>query len=140
MLFKILDKYSKIKANNENRQIEQNKIIESYDKEIIKNFLELYDKDVKTIHNNEVKIDQNLQELYSISTDVEKITKEGLNMYDQLLEYFKEAGDLYNFCTILEKEMDSIQNDFFGQKEKENSNDKKEEENNNINFIHKFKI
>jgi hypothetical protein len=131
MLFKILDKYSKIKANNENRQIEQNKIIESYDKEIIKNFLELYDKDVKTIHNNEVKIDQNLQELYSISTDVEKITKEGLNMYDQLLEYFKEAGDLYNFCTILEKEMDSIQNDFFGQKEKENSNDKKEEENNN---------
>jgi hypothetical protein len=120
MLFKILDKYSKIKANNENRQIEQNKIIESYDKEIIKNFLELYDKDVKTIHNNEVKIDQNLQELYSISTDVEKITKEGLNMYDQLLEYFKEAGDLYNFCTILEKEMDSIQNDFFSQKEKEN--------------------
>ena len=116
MLFKILDKYSKIKANNENRQIEQNKIIESYDKEIIK-----------------VKIDQNLQELYSISTDVEKITKEGLNMYDQLLEYFKEAGDLYNFCTILEKEMDSIQNDFFGQKEKENSNDKKEEENNNNN-------
>ena len=133
MLFKILDKYSKIKANNENRQIEQNKIIESYDKEIIKNFLELYDKDVKTIHNNEVKIDQNLQELYTISTDVEKITKDGLNMYDQLLEYFKEAGDLYNFCTILEKEMDSIQNDFFGQKEKENSNDKKEEENNNNN-------
>ena len=133
MLFKILDKYSKIKANNENRQIEQNKIIESYDKEIIKNFLELYDKDVKTIHNNEVKIDQNLQELYTISTDVEKITKDGLNMYDQLLEYFKEAGDLYNFCTILEKEMDSIQNDFFSQKEKENLNEKKEEENNNNN-------
>ena len=133
MLFKILDKYSKIKANNENRQIEQNKIIESYDKEIIKNFLELYDKDVKTIHNNEVKIDQNLQELYTISTDVEKITKDGLNMYDQLLEYFKEAGDLYNFCTILENEMDSIQNDFFSQKEKENSNEKKEEENNNNN-------
>ena len=133
MLFKILDKYSKIKANNANRQIEQNKIIESYDKEIIKNFLELYDKDVKTIHNNEVKIDQNLQELYTISTDVEKITKDGLNMYDQLLEYFKEAGDLYNFCTILEKEMDSIQNDFFSQKEKENSNEKKEEENNNNN-------
>ena len=133
MLFKILDKYSKITANNENRQNEQNKIIESYDKGIIKNFLELYDKDVKTIHNNEVKIDQNLQELYTISTDVEKITKDGLNMYDQLLEYFKEAGDLYNFCTILEKEMDSIQNDFFSQKEKENSNEKKEEENNNNN-------
>ena len=131
MLFKILDKYSKIKANNENRQIEQNKIIESYDKEIIKNFLELYDKDVKTIHNNEVKIDQNLQELYSISSDIEKITKDGLNMYDQLLEYFKEAGDLYNFCTILKKEMDSIQNDFFNTKE--NSNEKKEEENNNNN-------
>jgi len=131
MLFKILDKYSKIKANNENRQIEQNKIIESYDKEIIKNFLELYDKDVKTIHNNEVKIDQNLQELYSISSDIEKITKDGLNMYDQLLEYFKEAGDLYNFCTILKKEMDSIQNDFFNTKE--NSNEKKEEENKNNN-------
>jgi len=135
MLFKILDKYTKIKTNNENRQIEQNKIIESYDKEIIKNFLELYDKDVKTIHNNEVKIDQNLQELYLISTDIEKITKDGLNMYDQLLEYFKEAGDLYNFCTILEKEMDSIHNDFFNTKE--DSNEKKENENNNNNKTEK---
>ena len=135
MLFKILDKYTKIKTNNENRQIEQNKIIESYDKEIIKNFLELYDKDVKTIHNNEVKIDQNLQELYSISSDIEKITKDGLNMYDQLLEYFKEAGDLYNFCTILEKEMDSIHNDFFNTKE--DSNEKKEDENNNNNKTEK---
>jgi hypothetical protein len=134
MLFKVLDKYSKITANNENRQNEQNKIIESYDKEIIKNFLELYDKDVKKIHNNEVKIDQNLQELYNISSDIEKITKDGLNMYDQLLEYFKEAGDLYNFCTILEKEMDNIQKEFFPQTEKkEEENNKNNTNNNNDN-------
>ena len=133
MLFKVLDKYSKITANNENRQNEQNKIIESYDKEIIKNFLELYDKDVKKIHNNEVKIDQNLQELYNISSDIEKITKDGLNMYDQLLEYFKEAGDLYNFCTILEKEMDNIQKEFFPQTEKKEEENNKNNINNNNN-------
>ena len=45
-------------------------------------------------------------------------------MYDQLLEFFKETGDLYNWCTILEKEMDSIQNQVLNKKE---INEKKEE-------------
>ena len=124
MLYKILDKYSKLKNNHEIKQNEQNRIIEEYDKEIIENFLNLYDKDVKKIHTNEEKIEKNLQSLYSESIEIEKTCKEAFSMYDQLLEFFKETGDLYNWCTILEKEMDSIQNQVFDKKE---INEKKEE-------------
>jgi hypothetical protein len=129
MLFKILDKYSKIKANNENRQIEQNKIIESYDKEIIKNFLELYDKEVKIIHQNEEKIEKNLQLLYGESLNLQKNTNEACKIYDELVEYFKEAGDLYNWCTILEKEMNSLENLFIPGKNPEPKDENNNEEN-----------
>ena len=124
MLYKILEKYSRLKNNHTLKQIEENKIIEEYDKEIIENFLNLYDKDVKKIHTNEEKIEKNLQSLYSESIEIEKTCKEAFSMYDQLLEFFKETGDLYNWCTILEKEMDSIQNQIFDKKEIE---EKKEE-------------
>ena len=126
MLYKILEKYSRLKNNHALKQIEENKIIEEYDKEIIENFLNLYDKDVKKIHTNEEKIEKNLQSLYSESIEIEKTCKEAFSMYDQLLEFFKETGDLYNWCTILEKEMDSIQNQVFDKKE---INEKKEENN-----------
>ena len=124
MLYKILDKYSRLKNNHALKQIEENKIIEEYDKEIIENFLNLYDKDVKKIHTNEEKIEKNLKSLYYESVEIEKTCKEAFSMYDQLLEFFKETGDLYNWCTILEKEMDSIQNQVF---EKKEINEKKEE-------------
>ena len=113
-----------MKNNHALKQIEENKIIEEYDKEINENFLNLYDKDVKKIHTNEEKIEKNLQSLYSESIEIEKTCKEAFSMYDQLLEFFKETGDLYNWCTILEKEMDSIQNQVF---EKKEINEKKEE-------------
>ena len=124
MLYKILEKYSRLKNNHTLKQIEENKIIEEYDKEIIENFLNLYDKDVKKIHTNEEKIEKNLKSLYYESVEIEKTCKEAFSMYDQLLEFFKETGDLYNWCTILEKEMDSIQNQVFDKKE---INEKKEE-------------
>ena len=124
MLYKILEKYSRLKNNHALKQIEENKIIEEYDKEIIENFLNLYDKDVKKIHTNEEKIEKNLKSLYYESVEIEKTCKEAFSMYDQLLEFFKETGDLYNWCTILEKEMDSIQNQVF---EKKEINEKKEE-------------
>ena len=124
MLYKILEKYSRLKNNHALKQIEENKIIEEYDKEIIENFLNLYDKDVKKIHTNEEKIEKNLKSLYYESVEIEKTCKEAFSMYDKLLEFFKETGDLYNWCTILEKEMDSIQNQIFDKKEIE---EKKEE-------------
>ena len=112
MLYKILEKYSKLKSDSQVAFEKTTKEIENNDKEIIKNFLELYDKEVKIIHQNEEKIEKNLQILYSESVNLQKNTKEACKIYDDLLEYFKEAGDLYNWCTILEKEMNSLENLF----------------------------
>lgn len=128
MLFKILDKYSKLKNNHEIKQNEQNRIIEEYDKEIIENFLNLYDKDVKKIHANEEKIEKNLQSLYNESIEIEKTCKEAFTMYDELLEFFKETGDLFNWCNIIEKEMDVIKKQVLD-RNKKNENEKKEENN-----------
>ena len=128
MLYKILDKYYKLKNNHEIKQNEQNRIIEEYDKEIIENFLNLYDKDVKKIHTNEEKIEKNLQSLYNESIEIEKTCKEAFSMYDELLEFFKETGDLFNWCNILEKEMDVIKKQVLD-RNKKNENEKKEENN-----------
>ena len=128
MLYKILDKYSKLKNNHEIKQNEQNRIIEEYDKEIIENFLNLYDKDVKKIHTNEEKIEKNLQSLYNESIEIEKTCKEAFTMYDELLEFFKETGDLFNWCNIIEKEMDVIKKQVLD-RNKKNENEKKEENN-----------
>ena len=128
MLYKILDKYSKLKNNHEIKQNEQNRIIEEYDKEIIENFLNLYDKDVKKIHANEEEIEKNLQSLYNESIEIEKTCKEAFTMYDELLEFFKETGDLFNWCNIIEKEMDVIKKQVLD-RNKKNENEKKEENN-----------
>ena len=116
MLFKILDKYSKLKNNHEIKQNEQNRIIEEYD------------KDVKKIHANEEKIEKNLQSLYNESIEIEKTCKEAFTMYDELLEFFKETGDLFNWCNIIEKEMDVIKKQVLD-RNKKNENEKKEENN-----------
>ena len=131
MLYKILEKYSKLKTNSQTAFEKTNKEIENYDKEIIKNFLELYDKEVKVIHQNEEKIEKNLQLLYAESLNLQKNTKEACKIYDDLLEYFKEAGDLYNWCTILEKEMNSLENIFIPGKNPESTEEEEQKEQNN---------
>ena len=113
-----------MKNNHEIKQNEQNRIIEEYDKEIIENFLNLYDKDVKKIHANEEKIEKNLQSLYNESIEIEKTCKEAFTMYDELLEFFKETGDLFNWCNIIEKEMDVIKKQVLD-RNKKNENEKK---------------
>ena len=125
MLYKILENYSKLKTNSQTSLDKTGKEIENCDREIIKNFLELYDKEVKKIHSNEERIEKNLQLLYAESLNLQKNTKEACKIYDDLLEYFKEAGDLYNWCTILEQEMNSLENIFIPGK---NPEPKKEEE------------
>ena len=109
MLYKILDKYSKLKGAHDSLQKKENDIIEEQDKEIIKNFLLLYDKDVKMIHTNEEHIEKNLQALYSESVRFGEITKEAIEMHDKLTEYFKEVGDLYNWATQLEEAVNDVQ-------------------------------
>ena len=129
MLYKILEKYSKLKTNSQISFDKTKKEIENYDKEIIKNFLELYDKEVKKIHSNEERIEKNLQLLYAESLNLQKNTKEACKIYDDLLEYFKEAGDLYNWCTILEQEMNSLENIFIPGKNPEPTKENESEKN-----------
>jgi hypothetical protein len=116
MLFKILDKYSQLKKEHEIQQEKDNKIIEEHDKEIIKTFLDLYDKDVKIIHANQEKIEKNIQALNAESVKFNAICKDALNVYDNLVEYFKEAGDLFNFCNIVKQEIEDIENKVFEKK------------------------
>lgn len=109
MLYKILEKYSDLKEKHKASQEGEVKLIEEYDKNIIKNFLQLYDKDVKKIHKNQQLIENDLQSLYTESKELITLTNDAKKCYDNLVEYFKEAGDLYNWCTILEKEIDEVE-------------------------------
>lgn len=123
MLYKILDKYSKLKGEHDAKQKKENDIIEEHDKEIIKNFLLLYDKDVKVIYANEEHIEKNLQALYEESVKFGEITKEAIKMHDQLTEYFKEVGDLYNWATQLEEAVNDVQKKIIKPKEEEDKLD-----------------
>ena len=123
-------KYSKLKTNSQTAFEKTTKEIENCDKEIIKNFLELYDKEVKKIHSNEERIEKNLQLLYAESLNLQKNANEACKIYDELVEYFKEAGDLYNWCTILEKEMNSLENIFIPGKNPEPKDENNTGENN----------
>ncbi len=60
---------------------------------------------------------------------MQKNTNEACKIYDELVEYFKEAGDLYNWCTILEKEMNSLENLFIPGKNPEPKDENNNEEN-----------
>lgn len=124
MLYKILEKYSKLKTEHESQQQKENKSISEYDKEIIQNFLQLYDKDVKAIHTNEEMIEKNLQSLYHESGEFSAICKDAFNSYDNLVEYFKEVGDLYNWCTQLEKQVNEVQEQIMLPKVEEDKLDK----------------
>ena len=74
-------------------------------------------------------IKKKIRLLYAESLNLQKNTNEACKIYDDLLEYFKEAGDLYNWCTILEKEMNSLENIFIPGK---NPDSKDEENKDNI--------
>lgn len=108
MFYKILEKYSQLKSVHSLVQEDDNKKILSIDEELLKKFLELYDKDVKAIHTNQELIEKDLQFLYKEVEKLTSTTKHAVNIYDNFLEYLKEAGDLYNWCGIIEKEMGEI--------------------------------
>lgn len=108
MLNKILDQYSQLKIDNGNVLNKENQNLLAQEQEVLKNFLILYDNDVKKIHANQIVIEKDLQELYTDTQKLNDICKQGLSIYDDLVEYFKETGDLFNWCTILEKEINEI--------------------------------
>jgi hypothetical protein len=108
MFYKILDKYSSLKTEHHLQQSEENKNILNVDEEIMKKFMDLYDKDVKIIHTNQELIERDLQILYKETEKMSSTTKQAVLLYDNFLENMKEAGDLFNWCNILEKEMSEI--------------------------------
>ena len=78
------------------------------EQEIIRDFLDLYDKDIKQIHQNEESIEKDLKILYKENEKFQIIFNQAVEIYDNFMEYLKEAGDLYNWCNIIEKEMNSV--------------------------------
>lgn len=108
MFNKVLEKYSQLKSEHNLLQQEDNKAILKLDEEVLIRFLELYDKDVKKIHTNQEIIDKDLQFLFKETEKLSNITKQAVTVYDGFLEYLKEAGDLVNWCSILDKEMAEI--------------------------------
>ena len=108
MFYKILEKYSQLKSEHNILQSEENRSLLNIDEDILRKFLALYDKDVKTIHSNQELIEKDLQFLYKETDKLCHTTKQAVNLYDNFLENLKEAGDLYNWCDLLEKEMTEI--------------------------------
>ena len=107
-MYKILEKYAQLKGEQNFKLEDDKKNLLHLDEDILKIFMELYDKDVKTIHNNQELIEKDLQSLYKESEKLSNTSKLAVNLYDSFLEYLKEAGDLVNWCSIIEKDMCEI--------------------------------
>jgi hypothetical protein len=108
MFYKILEKYSNLKIEHKLTQEEDNRRVLKIEEELLKSFLDLYDKDVKIIHSNQEHIDKDLQFLNRETDKFTQTTRYAVQIYDSFLENLKEAGDLYNWCNILEKDMQEI--------------------------------
>lgn len=110
MFYKILEKYTKKKSiyliQEEKREID----VLGKQEDIIREFLDLKDSQVKVIHNNQEKIEENLKVLYAESTRLNNISKESMIEYDEFVEYLKEAGDLYNWSQMLRNEIEKLHN------------------------------
>lgn len=108
MYYKIIEKKSVIDSNNE---IKQNECLDSLLKsqsELIDNFMEVNDNQVKIIHYNQEDIKKDLDVLFRHSESICKISKDATKLYDEFIEYMKEAGDLYNFAQILADDMNKL--------------------------------
>lgn len=108
MFYKILEKYSTLKIQHKMTQDEGNKTILKIEEDLVKSFLELFDRDVKKIHSNQERIERDLQFLNKETDKFAQTTKHAINIYDTFMENLKEAGDLYNWCYLIEKDMQEI--------------------------------
>lgn len=89
MFYKILEKYSQIKTEHQITQNEENKNVLEIDNDIITKFLNLYDKDVKTIHSNQEIIKDELKLLFKESEKIVNNTKAAIDIYDNFMENLK---------------------------------------------------
>jgi hypothetical protein len=104
-MYKILEKYIHLKTDQNSKNEENTNNLLQVEEEIVKEFLNLYDKDVKTIHHNQLLIDKDLQVLYKETEKLANTTKIAVDIYDGFLDYLKVSGDLVNWCSMIEKEM-----------------------------------
>jgi hypothetical protein len=108
MFYKILEKYYNLKSKiSLQKEEDQNNLLQ-LGEDVTKRFLDLYDQDVKVIHANQTKIVKDLEILYKETDKLSNTTKQVVETYDGFLEYLKEAGDLVNWCSLIEKEMSEI--------------------------------
>jgi len=89
MFYKILEKYSQIKIDHNTKQDIENKHLLELEQDLIKDFLDLYDKDIKKIHHNEEFIEKDLQILHSENEKFQNISTQTILLYDGFLEYLK---------------------------------------------------
>jgi hypothetical protein len=105
MKYNVLKKYSSLKTNNEIIQEKINNSMEINSERIFTKFMADYDNDVKTIHNNQKVIDKNLQSLFKESETLINNTKDCISIFNDFTESMKQAGDLFNWASLLDKEI-----------------------------------
>lgn len=89
MFYKILEKYSQIKIDHNNKQDLENNYLLELEQDVIKDFLDLYDKDIKKIHQNEELIERDLQTLHRENEKFQNNSTQTILLYDGFLEYLK---------------------------------------------------
>ena len=108
MYYKILEEKTSIESDiNFQEERNMNKI-KHLQNEIINELMRSNDSKVNVIHENQEKIKENLHTLYKQNDSFLKLTKEANKVYDEFVEYLKEAGDLFNYSEILSKNMNSL--------------------------------
>lgn len=68
------------------------------------------DEKVSIIHMNQDKIKENLNVFYKQNDIIIKYTKEAEKVFDEFVEYLKEAGDLFNYANILNNKTEELYN------------------------------
>lgn len=110
MYYRLLEAKTKIDSKYTIKNEDNLKEILDIQTSIVKDFMDLTDSKVKLIYDNQEEIKANLTNLFKANDTIIKTTKEVDKTYDEFLEHLKEAGDLFNYSNIIEKDMDLIYN------------------------------
>ncbi len=108
MYYKILEEKTSIESDISLKEENNMNKIKHLQNEVINELMKSNDYKVNIIHENQEKIKENLHCLYKQNDSILKLTKEANKVYDEFVEYLKEAGDLFNYSEILSKNMTSL--------------------------------
>lgn len=108
-----------------NNQIQRDQIEKEALNSILENkkvFESNNDEKVSIIHRNQDKIKENLNIFYKQNENIIKYTKEAERVFDEFVEYLKEAGDLFNYANILNSKTEELYNKIISNKEEVKEN------------------